>query len=1019
MTLALLALTATLSTPASAVAPDPGAHSGHHAGVDQGSEPVRVRRSTDIGQAVLLQSGAWKDWTAANGTWFARFDEATGTPHRFWGEGIRVDTTSADTVLSRIDHLIDDHAALFGVSGSSALEVQSAAYDPDYDTWYVEYGATRVGRPIWRGGLTFRVKHGRLVLGGADTYSDTPLAGAFDLSRGAAIDRAIATGPLPEARHTDRSARQVWLPRDEDGVLVLRAVWEVRTTTHPDTGARPSERGDWVTFIDAETGEYVAHHNEVRFHQGTLTAEHDIRSPGFGTEVSPVRDALVTNGNETVYTDANGFFTLGDAPAYQASFLSQPVFLQDVQGDIALDFTGDSPVWSEANGDMAAIDAFVHTHKVRDAFRVVAPDVYWSSGETQVFVNLNDACNAYFDGTINFFQSGGGCANTGRLADVVYHEWGHGLHAWSLLAGTFDGALSEGAGDTVSFLMTGDPNLAPGFFLGGGPGYLRTADNNRVYPDDVVGEVHEDGLIFAGAMYDTYLNIAAEDGAADPTLETMSILAGLLKAGPGLEDAMEEALVADDDDGNLANGTPNECAIVQGFSAHGLGQLGSSNGFVVGHEPIATASDDLSVRFEIVGPASCAAEFGGGEATVTWRANGGEWQDTALDFANLDAEGAIPGQPVGTFVEYYVTVSGEDTISAPARAWRNPFAFYVGDVVPVRCDDFEDDDGGYTHELLAGQNGDGADDWQHGRPRGMSGDPAAAYSGNRVWGNDLGGNDFNGAYQDSKHNRLTSPVWDLAHYDGSFLQYRRWLNVEDGVYDQASILANDEVVWTNYASNGDHGEEHHGDTQWAPHAVDLGNVSGELQIAFDLQSDGGLSFGGWTIDDVCVMAPATVNNRLGVSDFKASEGEERFVTLTWTNPVHEPLAEVRVVRSKGDCPTSVDEGQVVFYDNDPELGAEMVVEDPLRSTDDHCYAVFPGDGTDFLGFADYDFNVDSGNVSSKASRDDVNDAYDANGLSAYEDEVGPVKGCGCDSASGAGFFGVLLAPLALIARRRR
>jgi hypothetical protein len=1021
MTVTLLALTATLTPQASAVAPDPGAHQGHAHGVEQGVEPTRIRRVTAIGQAVLSQSAEWTRWTATHGAWSVRFDEGTGTPHRFWGEGIKVDDSSVDTVVSAIDALIDDHADLFGVVGSKGLEITSAAYDPDFDTWYVEYAAARHGIPIWRGGLTFRVKHGNLVLGGADTYPETPLAGAFTIGASRAIEQAIATGPLPEARHTDRSARPLWLPRDEDGVLVLRAVWEVRTTTHPDTGARPSERGDWVTFIDAETGDRIAHYNEVRFHQGTVLAEHDIRSPGMGLEVSPVRDAIVTNGNESVFTDANGFFTIGDAPSYETSFAGDPVFLQNLQGDDVLGFTGDQPMWSEANGDLAAIDAYVHTHRVRDAFRPVAPDVFWSSGETQVFVNLNDACNAYFDGTINFFQAGAGCQNTARLADVVYHEWGHGLHAWSLLAGSFDGALSEGVGDTVSFLMTGDPNLAPGFFMNSGAGYLRTADNTRFYPDDITGQVHEDGLIFAGAMYDTYLNIQDSDTGQDATLTTMSILAGLLKAGPGLEDAMEEALVADDDDGNLANGTPNECAIVQGFSAHGLGALGSSTGFVVGHEPIAMVADDdaLSVRFQIVGPASCAADFGGGDATVTWRADGGEWQDTPLDFNDLDAEGAIPSQPRGTFIEYYVTVEGEDTLSAPARAWRNPFAFYVGDVVPVHCDDFEDDDGGYTHELLGGQPGDGADDWQHGRPRGLSGDPGAAFSGNRVWGNDLGGDNFNGAYQDSKHNRLTSPVWDLKHYDGSFLQYRRWLNVEDGVYDQASILANGEVVWSNFASNGNHGEEHHGDTQWAPHAVDLGDVSGELQIAFDLQSDGGLAFGGWTIDDVCVMAPATVNNRLGVSDFKASEGDARFVTLTWTNPVHEPLAEVRVVRTKGPCPTSVDDGEVVFYDNDPEPGAEMVVEDPLRSTADHCYAVFPGDGTDFLGFADFDFNVDAGNVSSKASRDDVQDAYDANGLAAFEDEVGPIKGCGCSSASGAGWFAMLLAPLALLARRRR
>jgi hypothetical protein len=43
-------------------------------------------------------------------------------------------------------------------------------------------------------------------------------------------------------------------------------------------------------------------------------------------------------------------------------------------------------------------------------------------------VNLNQTCNAYWNGTsVNFFKSGGGCRNTGEIAGVFLHEWGHGL----------------------------------------------------------------------------------------------------------------------------------------------------------------------------------------------------------------------------------------------------------------------------------------------------------------------------------------------------------------------------------------------------------------------------------------------------------------------------------------------------------------------------------------------------------------------------------------------------------------
>ena len=69
-----------------------------------------------------------------------------------------------------------------------------------------------------------------------------------------------------------------------------------------------------------------------------------------------------------------------------------------------------------------------------------------------VNVNLDDVCNAYYDGTLNFFLSGRDCNNTGRIADVSYHEWGHGFHYYNLLSGDYDGAISEGLSDTIAFL---------------------------------------------------------------------------------------------------------------------------------------------------------------------------------------------------------------------------------------------------------------------------------------------------------------------------------------------------------------------------------------------------------------------------------------------------------------------------------------------------------------------------------------------------------------------------------------
>ena len=53
------------------------------------------------------------------------------------------------------------------------------------------------------------------------------------------------------------------------------------------------------------------------------------------------------------------------------------------------------------------------------------------------------------------------CNNLGQIADVTYHEVGHGIHHYILESGTFAGDVSEGSADFISATILNDPILAP------------------------------------------------------------------------------------------------------------------------------------------------------------------------------------------------------------------------------------------------------------------------------------------------------------------------------------------------------------------------------------------------------------------------------------------------------------------------------------------------------------------------------------------------------------------------------
>jgi MYXO-CTERM domain-containing protein len=964
-----------------------------------GFEPQRLHAVSASAQARWAQAPAWRSFAEATG-WEAQFDDRTGVPHRMWGAGLYLGPIATDAQLRQtVEAFLADHAALLGLAGLDH-PVRSIARMADTGAVWIDLAAVRDGTPVYHGGLTLRFSGDRLVMVGADTYPDVPITGAFVISADDAVAAGILQGRASLAKHSDPLAWQELVALDRAGKLELRRVWHTSSRSE-------SPLGQWESMVDAESGELLYAWNTIRFISGQVTGQHDVRLGDGNLTTSPLPFAWISNGASEVFSAADGSFELPDAASYTVELDGQEVRLTDDLGDVSPTFTS-SPPWlltsADFEGRQAPLTTYVFLHQAKEMARRFDPSNDWVDDRVRATVNIDDVCNAYFDGTVNFFRSGSGCNNTGRLADVIFHEWGHGFHTFAIRSGFYDGSLGEGSADVFSALITDDSRIAPNFFSGGG-GTLRDTDNNNRWPDDYVLDesyIHYNGLIFGGSYWDVRAELAESLPADEARDVTGQIWARSLRAGPTIETAYLEAVLADDDDGDLSNGTPHQCALVEGFGRHGLGPKGGQ-GLRTDHEPITDAEADVPTALvaRIDSPAQECFRVEPTEARLHYRVNGGAWQEEDVALDGLSVVDEIPPAALGDVVEYWLEIddAAGGTIVEPLGGPIRPHTFHVGDTLRLRCDDFEDSDGGFTHRLVDGEDVEGADDWQWGEPAGMGGDPRDAASGDKVWGNDLGGGDFNGQYQNDKRNQLASPEYKTGHYTDVFLRYQRWLHVEDAVYDRATIEADGEEVWSNWASDGDLGTEHHLDDAWADHVVPLGAVAedGAVQVTWNIQSDGGLTFGGWTLDDVCLYAPATADNRLGVDDLVAVRDPAGPVVLTWTHPEHAPVTELVVVRKQGSWPTSATDGVVVWRTSKVSLGEPASILDPFAvGYSDLYYAVYPSDGQDFLSWTRPGLNAAS------------IDPSDATGRS----------GCSCDTTGGPGWAFVGLGAL-LLRRRRR
>jgi len=281
----------------------------------------------------------------------------------------------------------------------------------------------------------------------------------------------------------------------------------------------------------------------------------------------------------------------------------------------------------------------------------------------------------------------------------------------------------------------------------------------------------------------------------------------------------------------------------------------------ISHTPLANTQDET-------GPYTVDAtitSLNGGSiasAAVHYSVNGGA--ETVVPMASSGGglwSADIPGQISPASVAYHIEATDNSGI-VKTEPLNGDFTFLVGIVTQLFFSDFEGPgDQGWTHAMVQTQ-----DDWQRGTPAGKSGnsggvpwsDPASAFSGSSVWGNDLGPSGWNGQYQPSVRNWLESPSLDLTGETGVRLRFQRWLTVENGTNDQAMIKVNGVVVWQNPTVAHPGGGGHILDTAWKLQDIDISaqaDNNPDVKVRFVLVSDNdGIELGGWNIDDFEIVS---------------------------------------------------------------------------------------------------------------------------------------------------------------------
>ena len=370
------------------------------------------------------------------------------------------------------------------------------------------------------------------------------------------------------------------------------------------------DQGSWQLYVD-QRGNVIKNEDMNAYAEakgGVLPVTNDGIDPD-GVEQPGWPMPFMDVGSTT--TDTGGNYGLTGSQT--ATFFGPYVNMADNCGTDSLTQSGGidwgtsggtdctTPGFGGAGNTHASRSGFYEINRTKEWARAWLPSNTWLMARLTSNMNINNTCNAFWNGsTINFYRSGGGCANTGEIAAVFVHEWGHGMDANDVVGGIASPS-GEGIADIYTALRLNTSCIGRNFLStpcsgNGDPCITCTGVRDIDYeqrqsgnPHDYSwsnancgGSVHCVGGVYSEAVWSLWKRklqqapYSLDNNTAHEIVNRLTFIAagntstwfsgGPPNGGCGGSSGYMNYLAADDDNGNLNDGTPHMTAIWESFN---------------------------------------------------------------------------------------------------------------------------------------------------------------------------------------------------------------------------------------------------------------------------------------------------------------------------------------------------------------------------------------------------------------------------------------------------------------------
>lgn len=668
--------------------------------------PTFIAPTQDEAQRLLPALDSFRAGTGS-GWKLMQWDPALGTPVMLAGPAIPLVSNGASeqAIRAGVEAFVARNQDLLKVDLRN-LRITDVI-DLGSERTYVIFTQYQDGIEVIGGRLDVGLWRGQIVLLSSEYYAG--VSTGFPALTESMAAEAAHTGIPASASDAVDGTRLVILPIHADNGVSHHLAWEVMLRTAEPHGA-------WRTYVNAADGSILWRENQHAYYQLTGTVkgqtEQNIFDPYFEAGEEDLK--LTATGNYTGYTDESGNYVVEVpanttyavtaklegryATARRSDGVANAIITQDVTPGAPVEF-----MFDDSNSHPAERDAYYHVNVVHDWIKGVDPTFNDLDYMMYARVNITSGtCNAYWDGaSVNFYKEGGGCNNIGRISDVIYHEYQHGVtqELYYPTAPPNGSGMNEAFSDVTSMTINNDPIVGENFQTNGG--YVRNGMNTRQYgADGCGGEIHCKGEVLMGAMWKTRVGFAYKYANVNGVYDPLFVNTVKTKQNT-MPNFLNRLLMNNDTDGDLTNGTTDWFEICDAFAIHNLpcppltdyvtvtatdlDDPGNSPG---GYHIVAVAQ---AVGGSVIDPNGVKIYW-----TIDDLAGNPTWNVVTMSATGNPNEyaGNIPSQQPGEYLKYYVRaqkLTGEFATAPNQAPYRYVYDFMTGDFNVALNDNLETD----------------------------------------------------------------------------------------------------------------------------------------------------------------------------------------------------------------------------------------------------------------------------------------------------------------------------------------